>query len=156
VPKGPDNELTSETGSFDDTDQPELFLSGGGSFSVPFDGDLKWTLATYNHKGQKTASGVNVNANSTCNKSASAGSVAEEVVAYPNPVSGKLYIQLTEPLVIDYIHLYDLNGNDFILKYDPGTSPNMVELDMSELNAGLYLIKLEMTTETKVIRILRK
>jgi hypothetical protein len=157
--KGPDNELSSDNGddAFYGENQPELFLSGGGAFSVPFDGvDLKWILASYNHKGQKTSNSVKATSNSGgCNKSASAGSETEGIYAYPNPVSGMLNVQLTASLDADHISVYDMNGHHHQLNIKH-RNLNLIAVDFSDLNNGIYLIKLDMETEVKLLRVIKR
>jgi hypothetical protein len=57
----------------------------------------------------------------------------DEVQVYPNPTSGKLYLQSTIPII--NLELFDIQGNKIKEVKDPESS-----IDISELKIGIYFI----------------
>jgi hypothetical protein len=163
VPKGPDNLLTG-LGLFENMQQPELFLPGVGTWQARFDGKkLTWSVTTYNGS-HKTS--VASNASSTSNKcSKSTESLAqnelssipfEEMVAYPNPTSDKVYIVMGDRVVSERdVIIYDISGRIVIAEVNSLGSGLMV-VDLSGLASGVYFIKLISGTEQKQFRIIRR
>lgn len=70
---------------------------------------------------------------------------------YPNPTADILYIQYKE--IIDRVIVYSLSGQKVITKQG-GTKE--IQLDMSALSAGNYLIELHSQNHTQIIKVVRK
>ncbi|MEZ5195703.1 MAG: MBG domain-containing protein [Bacteroidales bacterium] len=164
IPVGEDNFFTS-TGAYDAINQPELFLAGGGYFEVPFDGsDLTWTVASYNHKGQKAAQGSSASSSSpSCSKTSEVEddlaftNYENEIKAYPNPATDKVSIMLTEALstvTSDDIRVFDIMGS--VCKVKAITAANgLVQIDLSGMNSGLYFIYIGNNETKEMVRVIK-
>ena len=77
-----------------------------------------------------------------------------ELLLYPNPVKDKLTIQFNT--VVDdtvKIDIFDMKGQQiYTLKTD--LNENKVDLDLSAMSSGVYLVSIEMDTKTIIKRIL--
>lgn len=160
IPIGDDNILFGE-GSFDGTDQPEVLYAGGGSWSASFDGaKLTWTVSSYKHNGHKTSVASNASSSSNkCNKSeAWEEDEIDElsgILAYPNPVSDILRIELDEEISSAYdIYVYDVYGrlNDVDISKESNMS---LEINMSGMDAGIYFVKIQSSTGMELIRVVK-
>jgi hypothetical protein len=58
-----------------------------------------------------------------------------KVTLYPNPVND--WLTLEAPMTINSIHVFDLSGK---MVLDHATNDNIVQLDVSKLETGVYLI----------------
>ena len=169
IPWGEDNMLI---GSGIDTSipstQPTWFASGGGSFQVFFDGsELSWTVNSRDGD-QKVSNAASANSSSTkCTpnnrKSASVimeveaepGLDADNVLAYPNPVTDKLYISMKDIQNYKMIILYDFAGRSHPLtSIEKG--PDQLELEMGHLASGHYFIRIEMEDTMKVVPVIKQ
>ncbi len=70
------------------------------------------------------------------------------IILYPNPVTDKLFV-IGDPVELKSIEIYSLRGSKQNFTYLIET--NRIELDMSRLKPGLYLIRTR-TTTTKVYK----
>ena len=80
---------------------------------------------------------------------------SEETVAakdhlFPNPVTDVLYLRLSDQR--NTVTVYDLSGKILLKKEVPQTS----NLEMSKLNAGMYIIKVEGSKRTNTYKILKQ
>jgi hypothetical protein len=162
VPRGNDNKLTSQ-GIFDDTDQPEFFLPGNHSFAIPFDGnDLTWTIASYNMGGQKVTLSRTAKSNSPkCKKSDEIDdydnlSDSENIVTvYPNPARDKVYLKMgSARFAKTDVRLYDVLGNQLQVDMNPNTE-DILEIDLSGLRIGVYIIQVMHSGSTEIFRIIK-
>lgn len=168
VPVGADNKLSS-SGSFDASLQAFIFLPGNGTtkFNVPFDGvSLKWELRTYDGSTKVTKS---VTANTSSKKcttiaSRSAETTSEEVeevpiintTVYPNPAGTSVIINtLTEPLSEKGILLFDINGKSSPARVSKRLSATSLEIDVSHMAQGLYLIRMKVGSGYRTIRFVK-
>ncbi|MEA3476954.1 MAG: MBG domain-containing protein, partial [Bacteroidota bacterium] len=159
---GEDNELIGE-GSFNGINQPELFLKGGGTFDVPFDGSkLTWTVASYNHQGHKTSVASQASSSSSkCNKSDEIEQDDEilnaitESSAYPNPVRDRVHIELKQEVSANDIFVYDVYGKLYPVQVSHSTNQSY-ELDFSGLISGIYIIKINMVDAIETFRIVKQ
>jgi len=166
VPLGENNMLVAE-GEFMALDQPVLFLSGGGSFDAYFNGEkLIWRVSSL-ESGRKTSVASEASSSSSrCKKGDSKKSAALTVEdelpsinleygAYPNPVTGKLMIRLEEESSSLMVRVLDLSGRmhsiDAVFM-----GSNLIELDMTHLESGLYLIKLDTGSSETIFRIMKE
>jgi len=166
-PLGPDNMLTGSGIDWANSDPiPELFLSGGGSFHVFFDGtDISWDVTTLDKK-QKVRNGANANSGSTkCTGNPKAAEVSAEVegeipasdqlVAYPNPVGEKVYLSMKDIENYKMIQLYDFAGRSFPINSIVKRTDNL-EIDMAQLSAGHYFIRIVMEESARVVQIVKQ
>jgi subtilisin family serine protease len=161
IPKGPDNVIAS-SGLFDDSEQPEVFLPGNHTFAVPFDGTLlTWTVASYNHKGQKTSEGASASSSSKkCKKSAEAdegehGIQFTGIRVFPNPATEKVYIVTgDESTSRSDIRMFDLFGNQVPVEMK-GNSGDILEISLAGLTPGVYVIRINLSGNVEAIRIVK-
>ena len=74
---------------------------------------------------------------------------------FPNPVNNKLFAQTkTSAVFITLVKIYDAKGSlVFIKLYN---NSNTLEIDVSELAKGTYLVQLETTTNTVSKKIIKQ
>lgn len=73
----------------------------------------------------------------------------DQIQIFPNPVTDKLYINSSEN--IDKVRIYDLQGK---LVFEQNTGSTNIQLDLTELDSGIYNIKIYrqgVTQNTKLI-----
>jgi hypothetical protein len=163
VPRGIDNFIQSATGGFSDTALPELFLSGGGTFSVPFDGEkLIWTLASYESNLKTSVSSDASSSSNKCGNNYAALTIASiteelptELQVYPNPVVDKVVINFgPDANISDDVVIYDAQGKMHRVNTVWRTSQE-IELDMTSMLKGQYLIRVHVDNNFELIRIVK-
>jgi hypothetical protein len=76
---------------------------------------------------------------------------------YPNPVSSRLTVTSDmQPLKSSDIAVYDLQGKLYRVNTSRQVSAYKVELDISSLANGVYMIRVNTGTENKVFRIIKQ
>jgi len=148
IPKGSDN-LLAGTG-YDDSNQPEIFLAGGGTFTVPYDGDiLKWGLRSNSKTGEKSA----LQAISWMNECKTTASKSNErnvignrtemnAIIFPNPSKGKVYIQYAgQDISLSNVEVYNSFGGRASTPA-PIKNEHIMELDLSSESPGLYVVRI--------------
>ena len=169
VPWGPDNILIGDSIDWEHSDLlPELFLSGGGSFHIFYwdtGTGISWEVSTLDKK-QKVRNGANANSSSTkCTGNPKSASVSAEVgsevpapdqlLAYPNPVGEKVYLSMKDIENYKMIQLYDFAGRSFPINSIVKRTDNL-EIDMAQLSAGHYFIRVVMEDSAKVVQIVKQ
>jgi hypothetical protein len=163
VPIGTENMLTG-LGIFENSQQPELFLPGTGTWEARFDGNkLTWAVVTYNgvHK-TSTASNASSTSNK-CSKSSeyfSTNDVSQVefniLNAYPNPTTGKVYFTLGDRVLsAKDVVISDLYGRTMNLGISR-TSGSLLEIDFTEQPSGVYLIRIMLDGEQQHFRIVKQ
>jgi hypothetical protein len=172
IPIGPENMIVAE-GSYSGT-QPELFLAGGGSFEILFNGEkLTWTVISYD-KGKKTSIGSTASSTSTrCKKGGgnSAGreiadegemitlSAEEPLIGYPNPATESVSVTLSdassEPSSTDII-VTDQMGRSYRLSTTWVEDKKLLTLDISSLQKGLYIIKVRFPEDIRIVKVFKQ
>jgi len=80
----------------------------------------------------------------------------DEPKVYPNPTSDKVYITFRETVVLEKdIFVSDLSGRTVQAKVEK-TTGTAIKVDLSELESGVYLIRLKLVDEQKVFRIIKQ
>ena len=145
---------------------PTMFEPEGGTFYVYFDGsDISWTVNSRNQY-QKVSNAANANSSSTkCNTNTKSASVSgsatvEELdpdllVAYPNPVVDKVHITMKDIENYKMIQLYDITGRLFPITSIDKRTDNL-EIDMAQLSAGNYFIRIIMEDTSRVVQIIKE
>ncbi len=156
IPIGSDNQIFGPA-SVDNSEQPELFLAGGGSLQMPYDGQsFTWQITSNKNNGSKGAIPANTS-NKRCSsgkKSISTSEIAEEVfTVYPNPSSGIVFVQFKEK-VKDSVKLqvYDSTGREYDLEIQ--NNKEMFQIDLSGYATGLYLLKVSTGEVVEVRRLI--
>jgi hypothetical protein len=162
---GPENRITG-TGKFENSNQPVLFLPGTGTWQARFDGSrITWSLTTYNgiHKSS-TASNASSTSNRCNTKSATIVSQNtsstllhdEALKAYPNPTNDKVYLSLGDREILQKdVFISDVAGRILQLNINK-PSRDVIEVDFSGLQNGLYFIRLNIENEQKTVRIIKQ
>jgi hypothetical protein len=154
VPIGPDNEVTGPA-LINTAQQPELFLAGGATLTMPFDGgDFTWQVTSNKNNGTKGAIPAN-SSNANCgNKSNTpADSVELEVTLYPNPSSGKVFVEFNKRIKADaLIEVFDSTGRKYDVEVNQ--SKGLHEMNLKGYTKGLYLVKITIDDQTEVRRLI--
>lgn len=74
----------------------------------------------------------------------------DQLKIFPNPTAGKLTISLPKEEKIHLLKVYDVNGRCVLQKFMQG--PSSVELDVSGLAKGLYVLEINGTYRQKLVR----
>jgi hypothetical protein len=172
VPIG-DRNLLTKTGSTENTQPPTLFTKNTtGAFDILFDGEkLTWVLVT-NSLNTNTQSTSSPDASASSNKCTVSGNanqqttngqltdqlIAEKYAVYPNPVtSNRLTVtSARQSLKSSDITIYDLQGKQYRITTTRQVSANIVELDISSLARGVYMVRLNTGSENKIFRIVKQ
>nr|MBP7400344.1 T9SS type A sorting domain-containing protein [Chitinophagales bacterium]MBP8754988.1 T9SS type A sorting domain-containing protein [Chitinophagales bacterium] len=81
----------------------------------------------------------------------------QEYRFYPNPVSESLTILSNQPLCNDaYLEVFDALGNRVILLNDLGEGADYVQLDMSGLSKGMYVVRIINHDKPTTIQIVKQ
>ncbi|MFT5972695.1 MAG: hypothetical protein ACJAZC_002892 [Cryomorphaceae bacterium] len=158
IPIGQDN-VVFGTASVDISDQPTLFLSGGGMVTMPFDGQsFTWQITSRRKNGIKGAIPANTS-NSTCNGANKSNNtpfhLAEAITVYPNPSSGLVFIHINEEIKESVkLQLFDSMGRE--LNLETTTSDGVFELDLSSFKRGLYLLRASIGNEIEVKKVVKQ
>jgi hypothetical protein len=78
-------------------------------------------------------------------------SIRQNILIYPNPVESKLNIELLEVIEIKY-ELIGLNGVTIL----EGQIDTSEQLDLQEIEIGVYLLKLKYQNEALFLKIVKK
>ena len=146
--------------------QPELFLSGGGNFDVYFDGTkLTWTISSLEN-GRKASRASDASSSSqrcpSYFKSIVLEAPEEELVqniqdlrVYPNPVVDKVTISLKDMPASQEVMVFDIQGRAHSVR-STWHDINGLEIDMTSLNPGFYIIKVNMGESFETFRIIKQ
>jgi hypothetical protein len=163
IPIGADNYF-SGSAAYNGVNRPQLFKSGGGAFTVPFDGNmLVWTVISYKSNGQKGTYIARANSSSNaCVKSEEAEAPVmpveeiNDLKAYPNPTSGKVYIDLGgNTVTAKDILVNDIYGRAYRADLT-GLPSDRLELDLSGYKAGIYIVRINTGKSVETIQIIKK
>jgi hypothetical protein len=167
IPIGTNNQLLGKYQVI--VPQPVLFKSGRGVFSVNFDGNkLSWTI-TSREEDHTASMAANANSNSTKCGSESKSAVAlttpdvfkeseslpVNLVAYPNPVTDKVYISMKGIEAYEIIRVYDYSGRSQPFK-STIVNQDVVEIDMSSLSPGTYFINVQIKYNSRIFTVIKQ
>ena len=82
--------------------------------------------------------------------------VSEEVVVYPNPTKGYLQVYVEGIDTSVDVMLFDLKGNQYISVTKSVPSNRVIELDLTNLNTGVYSLSLNSETIRQSIKIIKE
>jgi hypothetical protein len=171
VPVGPDNNLSSQSGSFNGSAQPVLFNPGITSFAAPFDGiKLTWVVKTFetDHKtsvATDASSGSGRCSNNNITQALRSGEIINETdesgpfktTVSPNPATNRIAVNTKEILPEELsVTIYDVNGRSCPVKINRRISAYSVELDISGFQKGFYIIRLKTADGYKTVRIIKQ
>jgi hypothetical protein len=166
VPIGSNNSITT-SGKYSGK-QPQVFLTTGGTFTIPFDGNkMTWTLVTYNGNQKTSVASDASSTSSRCSASLAYNNsivissqsdkpTTNQITGYPNPVTNKVRINITGAASVgNDLILLDLPGSVHFPKSIQKISSNSFELDISNLNAGVYFIKIQINKTYRTLKIIK-
>jgi hypothetical protein len=179
-----DNSITGK-GKFSTANLPARSKAGGGTFDVPFDGQkITWqvrsldcgkyvTLTAYASSSSSRCSGSSIlgadskglDANAGANSDSLSGLDPERIksfsevisiepVAYPNPATDKVTIEMSELSAASKVSIMDLSGRQFTVE-KIAQHDHHLELDLSRLPAGIYIVSVYGETYHRQFRIVR-
>jgi PKD repeat protein len=76
------------------------------------------------------------------------------VLAYPNPTQGLIYLNFDQTLQNFQTELFDLNGKSYSFSTEQINSTTF-KLDLSKLSSGVYVLKLHASDSQTIIRIIK-
>lgn len=151
IPVGPDNSITGSPN--DPTEQPILFLPGGGGpIAIPFNGSsLTWQVRSNKNNGSTGSIPAN-NSNVVCSSPGQKNlrvnededaQVTRELVLYPNPTSGLMFLEFPDGHgTVGSIEVYDQLGAKCAFN-TVRTADTRVQLDLSGLAPGVYVVLIQ-------------
>ncbi|MEP7318883.1 MAG: T9SS type A sorting domain-containing protein, partial [Panacibacter sp.] len=169
IPIGKDNNLYS-SGTYSGV-QPELFLPGTGYFNIYFDGaGLTWTVKSYQCNKKVSEKAYACSTSQRCNNTIASqtgnSSALEEPVTksnegsikiYPNPVTDRVTIFVDNTIISEKdVYVYDMMGRLYTAKKNLNNLTHHIELNLSQLNKGMYIIKIRLDNGFKSFMIMKK
>jgi len=162
---GAENKV-SGLGKFENSQQPVVFYPGTGTWQARFNGSkITWAVTTYNGTHKTSTASEASSSSNKCLKSATIqsnvfaenqGSEVLEPKAYPNPTYDKVYFDLGDRMIMEKgISVFDLAGRTI----HPGIEipgGNLIVVDFTGLDPGVYFVRLNFETEQKTIRIVKQ
>ena len=73
--------------------------------------------------------------------------LANDIAIFPNPAKDNLNIRSASHISVEHMSIYDIRGRH-VLTQNVNTSNNLNSINVSELNAGVYFIKLQLDNVT--------
>ncbi len=146
IPVGPANAISGAP--LDASEQPSLFLPGN-SAPIPYPnmgGAITWQVTSNKNNGSTGSIPAN-SSNVVCSSpgvkmllGSEVQEVATEVRVYPNPSSGKVFLEFTDEQVAGAsLVVYNTLGMRCPVHVER-TTDHLVELDLASLGAGMYII----------------
>jgi len=161
VPIGPDNLITA-LGSYSGT-QPQLFPVGSGNFDIYFDGaKLTWTVTSYQGNQKTSAASDASSTSSKCHNRVDGATTDESgkyaVQLYPNPTSDLLTIETDQDISTSDVSVmvFDVLGTRYISQSFPDGVNDAIKLDLGNLGAGLYFMKLTIDGTDHVMPVVKE
>jgi hypothetical protein len=160
---GPDNMVSGGGENKNVSQQPIKFEPGTGEWNATFDGSpMTWTVSSQNH-GPKTSQAQIASSNSkNCNTTkAGEQNLDEDITSgipsiYPNPVKEKLTILIAKQNNIDdVVRLFNILGKEKIVNINR-VSDQKVELDMSNLSPGIYMVQVRYNNKMNVFQVIKQ
>jgi hypothetical protein len=156
IPNGSSNVLTS-SGVFNGT-LPVIFNPGMGTVEVYFSGPtVTWTVKSYENSSLSTVT-TSASSNSTrCSAGARfINSSVDEIGirVFPNPTSDMLNISIPASSTISITEVYDLVGK--LVNVPIRLENDHIRLDCSNLNEGIYLVKLHINGTEELIKFMKE
>lgn len=147
IPIGPYNMVSGPV--HDASDQPELFLPGGGAVAYPFiydGGQLTWQVTSNKNNGSTGSIPANMS-NVMCSspgvktfEDAETFSTSSDIRVYPNPSTGMVFLEFEEgDPEGNNIQVFNAAGMQCAVRAQR-TDERLVGIDLSSYGTGLYLI----------------
>ena len=145
---------------------PELFAANTiGIFEIPFDGQsIQWTCISYNGNQQATATSTSGTANSnkcsahlirTIGSPDASGGIAI-LELYPNPTTGKITLKNADTFDNGTeVSVYDMLGKRYDVLRNLADGNKTMDMDMTSLKEGIYLIRVISNGNEQVLRVVK-
>jgi hypothetical protein len=175
VPLSDTRNFVSGNGKFDRTNPPPtiFYKNEPIGYDLLFDGNLvTWVLVTNSLNSSTTATSSPSASSTSIKCSTLPGNTAnqlpvdaqlvdgistEKYAVYPNPVTNRLMVSSAlQSLKATDISIYDLQGKLYRVSSSRQVSTNKVELDLGNMAAGVYMVRIQSNSETKVFRIVKE
>ncbi len=155
IPIGPDNKITG-CNSYSGV-QPVVFQPGTNYVDYYFNGEkLTWSIRSKEGVSKKTVSESHANKNSPkCKAVATQAGIINnnasllkdekadgEMRLYPNPAANRLVVTNFDVKKEKGLMVFDAQGRSYVVKVT-GRSGQLLELDISTLQKGVYFIKIK-------------
>lgn len=148
IPYGPNNVVTAT--SFNGSQRPTLFLPGvSAPIAIPYNGSaITWQITSNKNNGTTGSIPAN-SSNTVCTApgvkiflEATGEEVGAEVRVYPNPSTGKLFVEFTgSDASVAGLEVYNAVGARCAVQ-PVRTADHLMEVDLSALGSGMYIIHL--------------
>jgi len=156
VAEGDYNKLT---GNVYDGILPTVFMPGGGTFEIRFDGNqLTWSLYTYGSFNNSSVSSANQSGTGECG-----GKLDGSYAVGPNPVTSASDYKLTitnKIMEVSDVYIYNLYGvlvnTNQVLHFNGNTIDETIIVDMFELPNNLYIVQIVSATNVRTYNILKQ
>jgi len=169
IPIGENNYISPADAIDPSTVQPVLFLPGSHDFKIIFDKtrNITWTVSS-NESDHKTSTttGANLGSPKCTSKSAVIGNENvsktdipefqyKELKAYPNPTRDRITLNFREEPGLNEITVVDVLGRTYRVNKQWVPAQGL-EIDLSGVPTGIYLIKINSTSTTKSFSIIKQ
>jgi hypothetical protein len=148
IPYGPNNSVTAT--SFDGSQRPILFLPGvSAPIAIPYNGSaITWQITSNKNNGTTGSIPAN-SSNTVCTapgvkifQEVTGEEVSTDVHVYPNPSTGKVFVEFTgDEATVVSLEVFNAVGARCAVQ-PVRTADQLMEVDLSALGAGMYIINL--------------
>jgi hypothetical protein len=167
---GPENYFIGD-GVIDGSQLPNIFFPGSGEFVIKFDGTkVVWVLASYESEFKTAVSSEASSGSGRCGYSEArlsgysddlskdlTGQSDNIVSIYPNPTKDRFMIGFSDSFEpVKELTLFDVQGRAYTIRPVAVPSLNALEIDISVLSRGLYILKINNISDDRIFRIIKE
>ncbi len=163
-----DNKISPTGTNVDTRNLPNIFKAGGGKIQIPFNGTkITWYVASY-EKTKKTASTSDASSTSSRCPAGVSGQTKQALQVedmtslsidkvYPNPVQTRVFIETDLKSVTEKdVRIIDIQGRELKPASVRKISSSKLEVNLGNLNAGQYYIRINNQAGNKLFRIIKQ
>ena len=131
-----------------------IFMPGSDTFKIRFDGiKLVWNLTSFGSTHKTSVSSESTSESGKCEAKSEDSDTSYGL--YPNPVTGILNIQ-NNISAISSVDIFDIYGVLYHNTNFSTTSPDTIQIDMTDYPAGMYFVQITSSTDVKVYSIIKQ